>query len=152
MLKSRKMDVQDIQRVYEIEVASFKTPWSMDAFRSEIVENTLATYIVLELDDVIIGYGGMWQIMDEVHITNVAIDVPYRGKGFSKDLMHAMIEYAVTSGFKHMTLEVRVSNQTAISLYEKLGFYSVGKRPKYYIDTGEDALVMWKSLSEVPTV
>lgn len=152
MLKSRKMDIQDIKRVHEIEVASFKTPWSMDAFRSELVENTLATYIVLELDETIIGYGGMWQIMDEVHITNVAVDVPYRGKGYSKELMSALIDYAITSGFKHMTLEVRVSNQTAINLYEKLGFFSVGKRPKYYIDTGEDALVMWKSLGDETAV
>ena len=146
MVKTRKMTVEDIDRVFEIESQSFKTPWSKESFYTEVKENTLATYLVLTLDEVVIGFGGMWLIMDEIHITNVAVAPEHRGHGYSKTLITDMIKYAKEKGFQHMTLEVRVSNSVAIALYEKFGFESVGVRPKYYVDTGEDALVMWKSL------
>ncbi len=146
MVKTRKMTVEDIDRVFEIESQSFKTPWSKESFYTEVKENTLATYLVLTLDEVVIGFGGMWLIMDEIHITNVAVAPEHRGQGYSKTLITDMIKYAKEKGFQHMTLEVRVSNSVAIALYEKFGFESVGVRPKYYVDTGEDALVMWKSL------
>ena len=146
MLKTRKMTVEDIDRVFEIESQSFKTPWSKESFYTEVKENTLATYLVLTLDDAVIGFGGMWLIMDEIHITNVAVAPEHRGQGYSKTLITDMIRYAKEKGFQHMTLEVRVSNAVAISLYEKFGFEGVGVRPKYYVDTGEDALVMWKAL------
>jgi len=146
MLTTRKMTLEDVDRIYEIEVQSFKTPWTKEAFHNEIVSNTLAEYIVLLYDAHIIGYGGMWLIMDEIHITNVALATDYRGKGYSKVLISALIQFGVESRFNHMTLEVRESNLVAIALYEQFGFVSVGKRPKYYIDTGEDALVMWKEL------
>ena len=140
------MTIEDVERVYEIEVESFKTPWTKEAFQNEIIINTLAEYIVLLYDDQIIGYGGMWLIVDEIHITNIALATEFRGKGYSKVLIDALIQFGQEKQFEHMTLEVRESNQVAISLYEQFGFVSVGKRPKYYIDTGEDALVMWKEL------
>lgn len=143
---TRKMTVEDIDRVYEIETQSFKTPWTKDAFYKEIVENTLAEYLVLTLNDEVIGYGGMWLIMDEIHITNIALAPENRGKGYSSVLVAALIKFGKERRFNHMTLEVRVSNHVAISLYEKFGFVGVGKRPKYYVDSGEDALVMWKEL------
>lgn len=146
MLNTRKMTPLDVTRVHAIESASFQTPWSEEAFHKELTENTLAVYLVLELDDEIIGFGGMWLIMDEIHITNIAIAPEYRRKGYGEKLVEAMVNYGVENGFKHMTLEVRVSNAPAIALYEKYGFKGFGIRPKYYIDTGEDALVMWKEL------
>lgn len=146
MVKTRKMTVEDIDRVFEIESQSFKTPWSKESFYTEVKENTLATYLVLTLDEAVIGFGGMWLIMDEIHITNVAVAPEHRGQGYSKTLITDMIRYAKEKGFQHMTLEVRVSNAVAIALYEKFGFEGVGVRPKYYVDTGEDALVMWKAL------
>lgn len=146
MVKTRKMTVEDIDRVFEIESQSFKTPWSKESFYTEVKENTLATYLVLTLDDAVIGFGGMWLIMDEIHITNVAVAPEHRGQGYSKTLITDMIRYAKEKGFQHMTLEVRVSNAVAIALYEKFGFEGAGIRPKYYVDTGEDALVMWKAL------
>jgi len=146
MLKTRKMTIDDVDRVFEIEGQSFKTPWSKAAFHNEMMENTLAEYIVLLDDDFIIGYGGMWLIVDEIHITNIAIAIEYRGKGYSKVLIRALIEFGLERPFNHMTLEVRESNYIAIALYEQFGFVSVGKRPKYYTDTNEDALVMWKEL------
>ncbi len=146
MLFSRKMQVEDIDRVFEIETNSFSSPWSKESFLQELVENTLAEYYVLVLDDDIVGYGGMWLILDEIHITNIAIDTAFRGRGYSKTLMDALIDFGHANGYHHMTLEVRVSNVVAIALYEKFDFVSVGKRPKYYVDTGEDALVMWKEI------
>ncbi len=146
MVKTRKMTIEDIGRVFEIEVQSFKTPWTKEAFHAEIVENTLAEYIVLTFEDFVIGYGGMWLVMDEMHITNVALATDFRGKGYSKVLIRAMIQFGHDKKFNHMTLEVREGNYVAIALYEQFGFVSVGKRPKYYVDTGEDALVMWKEL------
>lgn len=146
MVKTRKMTVEDIDRVFEIESQSFKTPWSKESFYTEVKENTLATYLVLTLDETVIGFGGMWLIMDEIHITNVAVAPEHRGQGYSKTLITDMIRYAKEKGFQHMTLEVRVSNAVAIALYEKFGFEGAGIRPKYYVDTDEDALVMWKAL------
>ena len=146
MVKTRKMTVEDIDRVFEIETLSFTTPWTKDAFYKEVVENTLAEYLVLTLFDEVIGYGGMWLIMDEIHITNIAVTPEHRGKGYSSVLVASLIQFGKEKRFNHMTLEVRVSNHVAISLYEKFGFVGVGKRPKYYIDTNEDALVMWKEL------
>lgn len=146
MLTIRKMTELDVDAVFDIEVHSFKTPWSKDAFYKEMTENALAEYIVICEEDRIVGFGGMWLIIDEIHITNIAIAPNERGKGYSKPLVQAMIDFATERRFKHMTLEVRVSNAIAIALYEQFGFVSVGKRPKYYIDTGEDALVMWKEL------
>jgi len=108
--------------------------------------NTLAAYFVVEDENQLVAYGGMWQIMDELHITNIAVDIGERGKGYSKVLMDGLIDYGKKYAFKHMTLEVRQSNKIAIALYEKYGFESVGIRPKYYMDTNEDALVMWKEL------
>lgn len=142
----RKMTLEDIDDVYAIEVSSFTTPWTKDAFYKELVENTLAAYFVVEEDDQLVAYGGMWQIMDELHITNIAVAKGSRGKGYSKVLMDGLIDYGKKYAFKHMTLEVRQSNNVAIALYEKYGFESVGIRPKYYMDTNEDALVMWKEL------
>lgn len=146
MLNTRKMTLADVPRVHAIETASFQTPWSEEAFHKELTENTLAIYLVLELDGEIIGFGGMWLIMDEIHITNIAIAPEVRRKGYGDRLVEAMVNYGLENGFKHMTLEVRVGNAPAIALYEKVGFKGVGKRPKYYIDTGEDALVIWKEL------
>lgn len=142
----RKMTVEDIDEVYAIEVSSFTTPWTKDAFYKELIENTLAAYFVVEVDEQMVAYGGMWQIMDELHITNIAVAKGSRGKGYSKVLMDGLIDYGKKYAFKHMTLEVRQSNNVAIALYEKYGFKSVGIRPKYYMDTNEDALVMWKEL------
>lgn len=142
----RKMTLEDIDDVYAIEVSSFTTPWTKDAFYKELVENTLAAYFVVEDENKLVAYGGMWQIMDELHITNIAVAKGSRGKGYSKVLMDGLIDYGKKYAFKHMTLEVRQSNNVAIALYEKYGFESVGIRPKYYMDTNEDALVMWKEL------
>lgn len=138
----REMTLSDVEGVHEVEVASFKAPWSLDAFRAEC-ENDHATYLVLVLDEKIIGFGGIWHVLSEGHITNIAIHPEYRGRGLGKILIEEMIVWAKAVGILDMTLEVRKSNSVAIGLYEKHGFVSHGIRPKYYQDNGEDALIMW---------
>lgn len=142
----RPMTVDDIPAICEIEQESFLTPWTAAAFYNELKNNYLAKYIVLEMDGETAGYGGMWIILEEAHITNVAIRTKYRGQKLGEALMRQLLSLAVVLGAGKMTLEVRVSNSIAQNLYRKLGFYSAGVRPGYYTDNNEDALIMWADL------
>lgn len=140
----RPMKSQDIDDVLHIERTCFPTPWSYDAFKAEVEENHCARYVVAEIGGRVRGYGGMWIILDEAHITNVAVHPNYRGVGIGEAIMKALIRTAARLKVEGMTLEVRVSNKVAQNLYEKLGFFGVGVRKGYYTDDGEDALIMWK--------
>jgi ribosomal-protein-alanine N-acetyltransferase len=142
----RGMSVEDIGTVVRIERESFTAPWSAEAFRTELTQNHFAKYMVMERDGVILGYGGMWIIVDEAHVTNIAVREPYRGQGLGEKLLRELMRTALWFGAKRMTLEVRVTNDRAQSLYRKLGFYESGVRPKYYSDNQEDALIMWAEL------
>lgn len=144
----RTMTVDDLDQVMLLELACFSVPWTREAFEKELTENKLARYIVIEEDGTIIGYGGVWYIMDEGHITNVAIHPEYRKRGLGKLLVTAMKDQAKEEKIHHLTLEVRASNIAAIKLYQGMGFESVGVRPKYYTDNQEDALIMWVELGE----
>lgn len=146
-LTFRLMKEQDIDQVLIIERESFATPWSREAFENEIGKNQFAIYVVLEDEDEVIGYCGSWIVIDEAHITNVAILPKYRGKKLGEALMKKMIDVAEEMGAKTMTLEVRVTNHVAQSLYRKLGFQDGGIRKQYYTDNQEDALVMWVNLN-----
>lgn len=139
----RPMTAADIDRVLEIEKLCFPTPWSMEAFRIEIEENRCARYFVAVYQEEIVGYGGMWVIIDEAHITNIAVHPRFRGQGIGEAIMRSLIEEAVSLGAVRMTLEVRISNKIAQKLYEKLGFQGVGIRKHYYSNNNEDALIMW---------
>lgn len=143
LITIRPMTVDDIDGVILVEQQSFLTPWSRQAFVEEN-KNLLACYLVAEDNGVIVGYAGMWVIIDEAHVTNVAILPAYRQKGLGEKLMNALIKKAVDNGAVCMTLEVRPSNTAAKNLYHKKGFAVQGKRPNYYTDTHEDALIMWK--------
>ncbi|WP_434092488.1 ribosomal protein S18-alanine N-acetyltransferase [Rossellomorea marisflavi] len=140
------MTVDDVDAVMEIEEQSFTVPWSREAFISEMEENHLSMYIVIEDEGQIAGYCGVWIVVDEAHITNVAILPSHRGKGYGELLMRKIMEMAIESGARVMTLEARVSNVPAQSLYRKLGFQDGGIRKRYYSDNQEDALVMWVNL------
>ncbi|ANB57003.1 ribosomal-protein-alanine acetyltransferase [Anoxybacillus sp. B7M1] len=142
----RTMTLNDIDDVLAIEKASFTLPWSREAFYNELVHNQYAKYVVMEHNGHMIGYCGMWVVIDEAHITNVAVLPEYRGKKLGEALMRMMMETARQLGAITMTLEVRVSNHVAQSLYRKLGFLNGGIRKKYYPDNQEDALVMWVKL------
>ncbi|MGD6969291.1 ribosomal protein S18-alanine N-acetyltransferase [Rossellomorea vietnamensis] len=144
----RLMSVEDLDDIMEVETESFTIPWSRDAFFNEIETNHFATYIVIEDKGKVIGYCGVWIIVDEAHITNIAVLPSYRGQGLGDRLMQSMIEIAKEMGAVTMTLEVRVSNTPAQTLYKKFGFAEGGIRKKYYSDNQEDALVMWVKLYE----
>ncbi|MEA4963361.1 tRNA (adenosine(37)-N6)-threonylcarbamoyltransferase complex dimerization subunit type 1 TsaB [Lutispora sp.] len=150
--KKQKIEIapmtgEDIQAVYDVECLSFAAPWSLDSFTSEIYSNNMAKYMVARVGEEIVGYGGMWIILDEGHITNIAVHPEHRGKGIGDALVQAIIKIAVENGVKRMTLEVRPSNWAALNLYKKYGFKEAGVRKGYYEDTGEDAVIMWLELS-----
>ncbi|ANE47025.1 alanine acetyltransferase [Paenibacillus swuensis] len=145
-LAFRPMRVEDIPSICVIEEESFSTPWTSGAFYNELTNNHFAKYIVMEIQGEIAGYGGMWLIMDEAHVTNVAVREPFRGRKLGERMMREMQATAVSSGAVKMTLEVRVSNRVAQNLYEKLGFTQAGVRKGYYSDNQEDALIMWADL------
>lgn len=139
----RNMVVDDIDDVVEIEHQSFSLPWSREAFEAEVCDNDLAVYLIMTSGKQVIGYGGMWIILDEAHVTNIAILPSYRGKGLGKILLNAMIKAAKGQGAQSMTLEVRAGNIVAQKLYAGFGFKNCGVRPGYYTDNREDALIMW---------
>ena len=141
-LITRIADANDIDRIAELEEICFSDPWTRESVRQEIEDNPLALYIVAELDQKVVGYAGIWWIVDEGHITNVAVDPQYRGKHIGEAIIAVMLDTARKEGIDRFTLEVRVSNEPAKNLYRKFGFAEAGIRPKYYKDN-EDALIMW---------
>ena len=138
----RRMNTLDIDGVLAVEQQAFTTPWSREGFVNEM-SNELSYYLVLVEAGNIIGYAGMWLIVDEAHVTNVAILPEYRGRKLGEKLMAALLEHAKVRGATRMTLEVRASNEVAQGLYRKFGFTAQGRRRNYYTDTKEDALIMW---------
>ncbi len=140
----RAMEKKDIEAVYRIEVQSFRTPWSKQSLTGEL-HNRVAHYLVMEQDDAIIGYCGMWVLFDEAHITNIAIDPQFRGKGFGKQLLYAAMQTAYDFDACKMTLEVRETNAVAQAMYAKFDFTQQGYRKRYYEDTGEGALLLWNN-------
>lgn len=141
-----RMHEKDLEQVLEIEKLSFPTPWSRNSFLSELRENEFAHYFVCRVDGRVMGYAGMWIILDEAHITNVAVHPQYRGKGFGHLLLAELMRQSLLRGSDRITLEVRKSNQAAQRVYEHMGFRATGVRKGYYTDTGEDAIIMWKIL------
>ena len=142
----RLMNLDDLDQIMVVEHESFTLPWSRGAFYNELVQNHFAKYIVLEVDEKIVGYCGVWLVIDEAHITNIALLPEYRGRKLGEALLRKLMDYARENGAKTMTLEVRVSNNVAQSLYRKLGFQGGAIRKNYYTDSHEDALVMWVNL------
>ena len=138
----RPMRREDLDAILEIEHLSFTIPWSRASFEQEVSENRFARCLVVFVDGRPVGYAGMWLVLDEGHITNVAIHPDYRGRKLGEKLMRALIQLAADTSLSWMTLEVRRSNVVAQSLYRKLGFIDVGYRKRYYADNKEDALIM----------
>jgi ribosomal-protein-alanine N-acetyltransferase len=144
----RPMLLEDLAAVHGIEIESFPTPWSLQAFVSELTENDLARYFCLIADDQVVGYLGLWYILDEGHITNIAVAPLYRGCGRGEFLIRTVMQTMWLKGLKRLTLEVRASNLTAKRLYERLGFVQAGLRKGYYSDNKEDAIIMWARLGD----
>jgi [ribosomal protein S18]-alanine N-acetyltransferase len=132
-----------VNQVLYISTLSFLTPWTRESIEKEL-ENQFARYVVAVKDGLVIGYGGIWLILDEGHITNIAIHPEYRGIGAGDMIVEALIELCKLEGIASITLEVRKSNTVAQRLYKKHGFIEEGVRKNYYADTKEDAVIMWK--------
>ena len=142
----REMQERDLDRVMEIENKAFSPPWTREAFLLELTKNLLAKYIVAEVDGQVVGYGGIWLIIDEGHVTNIAVDEKYRNKGIGSKIMEGLIQLCIDRNIVSMTLEVRKSNEAAKALYKKFGFKEYGIRKGYYQDNNEDAIIMWKDI------
>lgn len=147
-LSFRWMTLDDVDAVFELESLSFSTPWPRDAFVNELTINQNARYVVAVEGERVVAYCGMWIVLDEAHITNVAVHPDCRGRKIGERLMRQMMGLAYLLGARSMTLEVRPSNTIARSMYAKLGFAEHGRRKHYYSDNNEDAIIMWVTLHE----
>ena len=136
------MGLADVPAVLEIERLSFSSPWPAYAFEQELTANRLAHYRVARLRDRVVGFGGIWLMVDEAHITTFGVHPSHRRQGIGRRLMLDLAEVAIQLGSARMTLEVRFSNLAAQGLYRSFGFRVSGRRVAYYSDDGEDALVM----------
>jgi [ribosomal protein S18]-alanine N-acetyltransferase len=141
-----EMTERNLDAVLGIENLSFASPWSKNSFLYELQENKRAVYLAASEEERIIGYIGMWVILDEGHITNLAVHPDYRRHGVAWRLIETLTVTAADRGLARLTLEVRRTNYSAQQLYLKAGFVSAGVRPRYYRDNDEDALIMWKTL------
>ncbi|MGG4036064.1 ribosomal protein S18-alanine N-acetyltransferase [Paenibacillus cisolokensis] len=148
-LEFRPLRLEDIPAVVAIEQEAFTSPWTAEAFENELRNNHFARYLAMWHRGELIGYGGMWTLIDEAHVTNIAVRADYRGQGFGKQLMRELQQLAVRNGMERITLEVRVSNERAQRLYRQFGFEPAGLRPGYYTDNKEDALIMWAELGNM---
>jgi ribosomal-protein-alanine N-acetyltransferase len=136
------MHAADLPDVLVIERGSFSMPWSRGAFLYEIEQNQVARCWVGREDGRIVGYICLWEVADELHVTNVAVHPDLRRRGIARALLESVFARARAGGIRMVMLEVRPSNAEALALYESFGFRVVGRRRGYYYDTGEDALVM----------
>jgi [ribosomal protein S18]-alanine N-acetyltransferase len=136
------MTVHDIDAVQHVERASFPIPWPAYALRQEVESNRLARYLVIRAGERIVGYAGVWVMVDEAHVTTFAVLPGWRRRGLGGRLMLAVMRLADELGARVATLEVRLSNIPAQRLYQRFGFRPVGVRPRYYSDNAEDALIM----------
>lgn len=144
----RFMDVTDLDQVLTLEAKCFSTPWTREAFYSELVKNQFAYYTVAVAEGKIIAYCGLWVVVGDGHITNIAVDPEWRRQGIGERLLKGALVLAVKLGADRLSLEVRLSNVAAQNLYRKYGFQKGGIRKNYYTDTQEDAQVMWVGLTD----
>ena len=145
------LTVADLDEVAVIEKISFTAPWPTSAYTTELTTNRLARYVGARIDGALVGFGGIWLMVDEAHITTMAVLPTNRRTGVATILLLELLQEARRGGARVATLDVRVSNVDAQSLYRSFGFAEVGRRIRYYDDNGEDALVMTTAELESPT-
>ena len=144
MITLEPMELKHLDEVFAVECESFTIPWTKNAFRKEIVENQLGLYVVAIEDGHVLGYGGMWHVITEGHITNVAVRESARRRGIGDRIIKELIRIAKEKEMIGITLEVRMHNAAAQRLYTRNGFVPEGIRRNYYQDTKEDAIIMWR--------
>ena len=147
LIKIVPMEKCHLAAIDEIDKTCFSNPWSLKSLETEL-ENPIANYFVAIIDGKVAGYGGYWWVFFEGEITNIAVHEKYRRKGIASKILEAMIKKCIETDTSAIHLEVRVSNESAISLYRKFGFKEDGIRPKYY-DNNEDALLMTKEIEKI---
>ncbi len=158
----------DVNTVQEIEREIFATPWPRNAYYRELASRASAHYVVLRQDGVderaerpagfrtadfdptIIGYGGMWRMYDEAHVTTIGVRHDLQHRGYGRIIFAGLVQAAYDMGAKWVTLEVRTTNENAMKMYEAFGFKVIGRRKGYYTDNGEDAIVMWSDSIHSP--
>mgnify|MGYP002152145636 FL=1 len=141
-VRIEQMRVEDVEAVAELDKKCFPSPWSVSAYMNE-AHNPSAYYVVARVDDRIIGFAGMWLIMEEAHITTIGVDPDLRGQKIGERILIHILDEAIHRGARRVTLEVRKSNSMALKLYDKYMFHTVAVRKAYYTNNNEDALVMW---------
>lgn len=140
----KRMEPQDVDGVIAIEEQAYGDHhWSKDSFMNELNNELARYYSLFNEKGELAGYAGCWHILDEAHITNIAISKNHRRKKYGEALLKRIIDDCYLEKIKYITLEVRVSNIAAINLYTKYGFTSFGTRKGYYQNNNEDALIMW---------
>ncbi|MBV8152485.1 MAG: ribosomal protein S18-alanine N-acetyltransferase [Candidatus Eremiobacteraeota bacterium] len=137
------MTPADVPAVMRIEAVSFATSWPANAFSNELSENKLAHYFVGRFGGEIVAYGGIWVILEDSHITTIAVHPDFRGRRLGDQMLVHLLDEAIRRGASWITLEVRESNEVAQRLYRKYGFTNVSTRRAYYSDNNENAVVMW---------
>ena len=143
-MKIVRMRKSDVDGVIEIEQKAYgEHHWSKESFLNELSNDLARYYSAFDDDGNLVGYAGCWQILEEVHITNIAVSPEFRRQKIGESLLRQIIDDCYENKAKYITLEVRVSNKAAIGLYEKYGFKSLGVRKGYYQNNNEDALIMW---------
>ena len=136
------MKEEDIDAILDISSLSFSVCWSKDSYIQELT-NPIARYLVAKIDNKVIGFVGTWIVLDESHITNIAVHPNYRKQGIASKLLEKFLNYCKSQGCVAYTLEVRSGNKAAKALYEKYNFKQDGVRKGYYEDNKEDAIIMW---------
>ncbi len=144
MIEIREMTLEDVDAVYEIEKEQFVVPWTKESFIKELNENFCANYFVALYDGVIAGYIGLWHVITEGHMTNVAVSKKFEGKGIGTKLLEKIIELGIEKEMIGITLECSTVNDKALHIYKKYGFVIEGERKEYYEVTKEDCYIMWK--------
>ena len=143
-LRFRPLQAADLDALYAVELASFSQPWSREAYAHELTENALARYFGCFAGGALVAFAGCWLIVDEAHITNVAVAPAWRRRGLGEWMLRRLFVSLQAAGAASFTLEVRAANQPAIRLYQKLGFRCCGRRRGYYDDPPDDALILWR--------
>lgn len=147
-LRIRPMTLSDIEEVAALEAATSSTPWSSAMFVHEVEHPDNGWYVVAELEGRFVGFAGCTQLVDEAHVTTIAVTESARRRGVASALLRGLLVEALSRGVIEATLEVRASNDAAISLYRRFGFAPEGVRPGYYQHPTEDALILWLRGSE----
>ncbi|MCC7229303.1 MAG: ribosomal protein S18-alanine N-acetyltransferase [Fimbriimonadaceae bacterium] len=141
-LRFATLEEAHIPAILDIEKLVNTAPWSERSFRNEL-DHPHGIFLVALLDGNIVGYGGFWMVIDEAHITTVAVSKSHQREGLGTKLVIDLLRRAKERGMTCSTLEVRAGNESAIKLYEKMGYIVAARRKAYYPDNKEDALVMW---------